>query len=108
MLLQPAFVFEIAREVVGIVVGLQADQIVGRQLRNQPFVVRQRGENLRRRKRHVQEIADAVAMAAVAQHLRQRNEMIVMHPDDVVGLQQIGELVGKVRVDAAIAAEIAA
>ena len=45
----------------------------------------------------MQEVSDAVAVAAVAQHFRQRNEMIVVHPDDVVGLQQISELVGKMR-----------
>ncbi len=89
---QPAFVLEIAREIVGVVLGLEADQIVGAQLRDEPFVVRQRGENLRRRKRNVQEEADAVAMPAVAQHLRERDEMIVVHPDDVVGLQEIVQL----------------
>ena len=34
--------------------------------------------------------------------------MIVVHPDDVVGLQQIVQLIRKMRVDAPIAAEIAA
>ena len=40
----------------------------------------------------MQEEADAVAVTAVAQHLCQRNEMIVVHPDDVVGLQQAVQL----------------
>ena len=71
-------------------------------------MVRQRGENLGRRKRHMQEKSDAVAVTAVAQHFCKRNEMIVVHPDDIVGLQQIVQLVGEVRVDAPVAAEIAA
>ena len=40
----------------------------------------------------MQEKADAVVVTAVAQHLGKRNEMIVVHPDDVVGLQQIVQL----------------
>ena len=71
-------------------------------------MVGERGENLGRRKWDVQEEADAVAVTAVAQHLRKRNEMIVVHPDDVVGLQQTVELIGKMGVDAPVAAEIAA
>ena len=71
-------------------------------------MVGQRGENFGRRKRDMQEKADAVAVTAVAQHFCKRNEMIVVHPDDVVGLQQIVQLVGEMRVDAPVAAEIAA
>jgi hypothetical protein len=96
------------REIHRVVLGLEADQIVGAQLRDQPFVVRQRRENLRRRKRHVQEVADAVAMAAIAQHLGERNEMIVVHPDHIVGLEEIVQLIGEMRIDAAVTAEIAA
>ena len=71
-------------------------------------MVGQRGENLGRRKWNMQEEADPVAVTAVAQHFCQRDEMIVVHPDDVVGLQQAVQLVGKMCVDAPIAAEIAA
>ena len=56
----------------------------------------------------MQEKTDPVAMTAVAQHLGKRNEVIVVHPDDVVGLQQIVQFVGEMRVDAPVAAEIAA
>ena len=56
----------------------------------------------------MQEEADAVVVTTVAQHFCKRNEMIVVHPDDIVGLQQIVQLVGEVRVDAPVAAEIAA
>ena len=85
--LQFAFVFEIAREIHRVVLGLKADEIVGAQLRNEPLVVGQRGENFRRREWHVQKVSDAVGVTAVAQHFCQRNEMIVVHPDDVVRLQ---------------------
>ena len=80
---------------VSVVFRLKAHEIVCAQLRNDPFVVRQRGEDFRRGKRDVQEEPDRVAMAAVAQHLCQRNEMIIVHPDDIVGSQQLVYLIGK-------------
>ena len=56
----------------------------------------------------MQEKPDRVAMAALAQHLGQRNEMIVVHPHDVVRVKQAAQPIGEVHIDAAIAAEIAA
>ena len=47
-------------------------------------------------------------MAAVAQHFGERDEMIIVHPDDVVRLQQVVQLRGEMRIDAAVSAEIAA
>jgi len=37
-----------------------------------------------------------------------RNEMISRHPDDIVGMQQIMQLLAKCGVDAPVADEIAA
>ena len=54
------------------------------------------------------EEADLVVVAALAQRLGERHQMIVMHPDDIVGLQQLLEFVGEEFVDAEITAEIAA
>ena len=107
-LLQVAFVLEITREIGCVVFRLHPDEVVGGELRNQPLVVRQGSENLRWRKRYVQEIADAVAVTAVAQHFGKGKQMIIVHPDDVIRLQQIVELVRKVGVYPAIAAEVAA
>jgi hypothetical protein len=95
------------REIGGVVCGLESDQIVGIQLWNEPIMVWQRGENLRRRKRHMEEKADTILMAAIAQHLRQGDKMIIVHPDDVVGLQQFAQLHSEVKIDSPIAAEIA-
>ena len=68
----------------------------------------QRGEDFRRRKRNVEEVADPVLMPAIAQRLRERHQMIVVHPDDIVGPQQLVELAGEILVDANIAGQIAA
>ncbi len=54
---QPAFAREIAGEIECIVAGLEADQIVLAKRRQQPFVIGQRGEDLRRRARDVQDSA---------------------------------------------------
>ena len=54
------------------------------------------------------EETDLVVVPAIAQRLGQRDQMIVMHPHDVVGLQQCFEVTGEILVDAEIAAEIAA
>ena len=84
--LQSTLVLEIAHEIASVVLGLKSDEIVGAQLRNQPFVVGQSGENFRRGERHVQKISDTIGVTAVAQHFPKRKEMIVVHPDEVVGL----------------------
>src|SRR4029453_11799332 len=45
--LQSTLVFEIACEIGRVVRGLKSDEMVGAQLRNQPFVVGRRGESFR-------------------------------------------------------------
>ena len=62
---------------------------------DQLIVVGQRRDDFRRRKRNMDEETDLVAVAAVAQRLGQRNQMIVVHPDDVVGLQQVSRWLAK-------------
>ncbi len=105
---EPALVLQIAREIVGVVRRLESDEVVGRQLRNEPFMVGQCRQNVRRRKRDVQEEADPVAVTAIAQHFGERDQMVVVHPDDIVVAQDVVQLSRELRVDAPIAAEIAA
>ncbi len=50
---------------------------------------------LRRRKRNVEEKTNPVRDAGRAQRLRERNQVIVVDPDDVVGLQKRRELAGE-------------
>ena len=102
-----ALAFEIARKVGRVALGLKSDQVICGQLRDKPFVVGQRREDLRRGKWDMQEKSDSVAMAAVAKHLGERNEMIIVRPDNIIGTQPIDDLIGKMHVDASIAAQIA-
>ena len=46
--------------------------------------------------------------AALPQRLGQRHEVVIVHPDDVVGLQHLVEFGGEMLIDAEIAAEVAA
>ena len=68
----------------------------------------QRGEQIGRRERDMQEEADLVLDAALAQRLGERQEVIVVHPDHVVGPQESLQPVGEHLVDAEIAGHVAA
>src|ERR1035441_5097213 len=52
--------------------------------------------------------ADFVFVAELAQHLGQRNQMIVVHPHHVVRAQQLLQIAGEEFIDPQIAAKIAA
>ena len=71
-------------------------------------MIRERGENFRRWKRNVVEKADLVAVTALAQRLGQRQQMEIMHPDNVVAAKKFVQFRGKALVDPHIAAEVAA
>ncbi len=104
---QAAFVRNVAREVGGIDLGLKTDEIIVTQRRNELVVVGQRGDDFRRRKWDVDEESDLVDVAAIAQRFGERHQMIVVHPDYIVGTQQLLEILGEEFVDAEITAEIA-
>ena len=76
---------QVAGEIGGVAVGLESHQVVIAQRRDQGLVIGHGGEDFRRRQRDMQEKADAVVQPARAQRLGQRDQVIVMHPDDVVG-----------------------
>ena len=56
----------------------------------------------------MKEESDLVLVPALAQRLGQRHQVIVVHPDYVVGTQQLFQIFGEEFVDAEIATEIAA
>ena len=82
------FRFDVMLEVKQIRLGLEADEIVGEQRTHQPFVFRDRGHDWRRRHRNVQEEADRIRAAHRAQLGGERNQLVVVDPDGVVGAQQ--------------------
>ena len=74
---------------------------------NELIVIGQGRDDFGRRKRNVNEETDFVAVTTIAQRFRQRNKMVVVHPNHVVGLQQCFEMTGEILVYPEIAAEIA-
>ena len=74
---------------------LKADEVVRQQRAQQLREWRQCTQHLEMRERDVQEEADRLACALRAQLLRQRNEVIVVHPDQITGCEQRREPRGK-------------
>jgi hypothetical protein len=71
-------------------------------------MIRKCGQNLRRWKWNMVKKPDPVAMTAIAKCLGQRQQVIIMNPDNVVGLQNLVQFGREALVDPHIAAEIAA
>src|SRR5215470_7080982 len=103
----PAFVGEIAAEIEGVIAGLKAHQVVVTERREEPLMMRQCRDDLRRRTRNVEEEANAILVAQIAQRLGEWDQVIVMDPDQIVGLDQLVELPGEGIVDPQVSTEIA-
>ncbi len=99
---------EIADEIARIPLGLEADHVVLQQQRDQLLVVRQRCQHLWRGHRDMKEKADPVGVAAAAQRVRDRDEVIVMDPDEVIGFDDLSELGCEMIVHSHVSGEIAA
>ena len=103
-----AFGHQIANEISRIALGLKTDDVVFEQQRNELLVVGQRRQNLGWRERNVQEEADAIGMAAPPQRGGDRDQVVVVNPDQIVLVDHLFQFGGEVLVDAEIAAQIAA
>ena len=97
---------EIAAEVGGVALGLEADEVEGAEAARQPLVLRERGEDLGRRKRGVQEEAHAPLPAGLAHLLPHEQEVVVVHPDGVVLAGELGEQAREAAVDLLVGGEL--
>jgi len=77
---------DIAEKILAIVAGLETDQIVGQHRLDQFAMMRHAADNGARRPGRVQEKADRVGDAEIAQFRAQRQEMIVLNPERGVRL----------------------
>ena len=75
-------------EVGDIGLGLQPDEVVGGEGARQLLVLRNGHERLPGRKRNVEIEADRVGDATAPQLGREWDQVVVVHPDDVIGTQQ--------------------
>ena len=99
---------EIAAEMPAVDLRLEADEVEGRKTAHQFVVHRQGRQQLPGRHRGVQEEAHPVREAEPPQFLGEGNQVVIVRPDHVVGLDQGGEPAGELRVDAPIAGVIPA
>src|SRR4029077_3633847 len=104
---EPTFVGEIATEIESVIAGLKAHQIGVTKRREKLLMVRQRRTELGWRTGNMEEEADPVLVAKLAQRLGERYQVIVMNPDQIVGLDQLMQLPGEGVVDPQVSAEIA-
>ena len=99
---------QVMGEVVAVVVGLEADQVVMDEAAEDLLVVGHRRQDVGRRAGNVEEEADRVDAAARPEFAGERHQVIVVHPDDVVVLDDRVELIGEQAVDAHVAALVGA
>ncbi len=83
-------------------IGLKADDVVMRQAAHD-FLVNGHGEeHVGRRPGNMKEKADAVLQTHLAQFRGERNQVVVMHPDDVIRFDERRQPMGEEAVDAEI------
>ena len=88
---------------------MEADDIIGAQQRQHDICVAGQGhKSLGAREWRVQEEADRCFIPIGAQLARQRNQVVVVDPDHVVGLQERSQLAREQGVDPLVAGEVAA
>jgi hypothetical protein len=90
----------------GIAVRLHADQVIRQQRLHELRVDRQSPQRLDVRERHVQEEPDRARDAELAQAGAERDQLVVVHPDDVVLLQQWSQALGEPAVDGQVGIEL--
>ena len=88
-----------AQKSVAVLVGLESGDIIGAQRFDQALVTRQGDHDFRRRKRRVQEKADAIVDAELAQCASERDEMIILYPNQIIRLDQRREHGSEAAVD---------
>src|SRR5664279_3651654 len=103
-----AFLPQIAREICGVDFGLKTYKVVMTHGRNEVFMIRKYGQKLWWWKRDMVKKPDFVAVTTISKCLGQRQQMIIMNPNNVVGFQNLVQFRGEALVNPHIATEITA
>ncbi len=88
--------------------GLQPDQVIAAQRPHDHLMIGQCDQDVGWRHRRMQEKADPILDAQLAQFARQRNQMIIMHPNQIVRPNHRPEHLREIFVDRDIALELGA
>ena len=92
----------VRQEVLAIFLGLEADQIIGKHRLDQFAMMRHARYHRARRPRRMQEEADRLRDAEIAQFSAEREEMIILHPECGIGLSEAQQRARHEGVDLAI------
>ena len=95
--------FRRADEVAHVVVRVEGDQVGAQHTPQQFGPFGQNPEQFVAGERDVVEIADAERGHDLAEHAGQQHELVILHPDDVVGTDQVAHLLAEEPVDFAVA-----
>ena len=91
-----------------VLIGLQADEIICGERLDEHLVMRQRDQHIGGWERRVQEEAEGIGYAELAQLGPEGDEVIVVHPNHVVRPNEGHEHLRQVRIDAEVSFEGAA
>ena len=94
---------DVAEKILAILLGLEADQIIGQHRLDQFAMMRHAADHGARRPRRVQEKADRLGDAEIAQFASQREEMIVLDPERGIILAEAQQRARHEGVDLAVA-----
>ena len=78
---EPEIVLRVGQEVLAILLGLETDQVIGQHRLDQLAMMRHAADHRARRPRRMQEEADRLRDAEIAQFRAEREEMIVLDPE---------------------------
>jgi hypothetical protein len=95
-------------ECAQVAAGLEADDVVLQHRLEQVAVAGQRAQHVVRREGRVQEESDRLARAEATQLRAERDQVIVVHPDHVVGLEQRQQPARERRVDLLVCVQLVA
>ena len=105
-ILGPGPAQQIVAKAMQIRFGLKTDQIVSAQRFDQVAMVRQHAQQFGGRKRGMQEKADGLAVVQAAQFAAERDQVIVVDPDQVLAGQHRRQRTGKASIYPQIAGKI--
>ena len=94
-------------EIIGVGLGLKTNDIIGAKRAKDSLIGGQGTRHFRPRPGNMHEKADPVDAAKFAQETRHRNEMIVVHPNNIVRAQHLVELPGELLVHPEIGGGVA-
>src|SRR5262249_23800380 len=97
---------EVANEIARVAFGLKSHNVILHEQRDQLLMLRQRGYDLRGRERNVQEKPDPVGMASTPQGVRDRDQVIIVDPNEIIILDDFLKFDREVIIDPEIPAEV--